>query len=464
MDLHSADRIIQVINFRSPGSLQHFYHDGFSAPEEVGTWSLGLKSSINIPISGNYCGLSVGLRVQPCIIEGLNTSQCLTISIGGVRTSTYWAVSSDWVDITFDLPGTVMIPDTGLTVIFEHPLPVTPASANGYTDTRSLGFMFETFCLKGRGAEKKPAEPSVKQDSLAPDTSEVQQGADGWLFLTGGSNDVWRYYSDPNYFTSDHAERWSNLIRSRAAKLEALGIRYLHIAAPDKISVYPEYFGKIIPNLDGHPIRLLHMELNRQNQTDLLINPLNAFSVHQDRDRLYLKTDTHWTYIAGQTVLRLVTERLGFPRSVNMATRTVMYYDLIWDLGSKVSPQISERNFAVTTLASVSRVYENDLAAAFRENMRSGKPGSHGSIYVHFRNTAHDAIAKTVVIFGDSFMDFQDSNTSVIFAENFRDVHFVWSPNIDYVFVRTVGADIVITELAERFMISIPNDEYTVRV
>jgi alginate O-acetyltransferase complex protein AlgJ len=67
-----------------------------------------------------------------------------------------------------------------------------------------------------------------------------------------------------------------------------------------------------------------------------------------------------------------------------------------------------------------------------------------------------------VVIFGDSFMDFQDSNPTVIFAENFREVHFVWSPSIDYAYVARVGAHIVISETAERFMISVPTDDYDI--
>ena len=64
-------------------------------------------------------------------------------------------------------------------------------------------------------------------------------------------------------------------------------------------------------------------------------------------------------------------------------------------------------------------------------------------------NDNADAIDKRLVIFGDSFMDFQESTTTIVFAEQFRETHFVWSSRIDYGYAARVEADIVMTETAE---------------
>jgi hypothetical protein len=194
----------------------------------------------------------------------------------------------------------------------------------------------------------------------------------------------------------------------------------------------------------------------------VLINPLDAFSASEQKETLYLKTDTHWSYYAGVMVLAMVTERLGQPRNPNLSQRMKHVYHHTWDLGAKVTPPAPEEYFWIKTAPTVERFYANDLAVNFEKNAKQGKPVLHGSVNVAFRNSDPAAIQQTVVIFGDSFMDFQDSNTTVIFAENFREVHFIWSPRIDYSYVERVGAGVVITETAERFMISIPKDDYDV--
>jgi hypothetical protein len=57
-------------------------------------------------------------------------------------------------------------------------------------------------------------------------------------------------------------------------------------------------------------------------------------------------------------------------------------------------------------------------------------------------------------------MEFRPSNTTYLFAENFREVHFVWSPSVDYSYIARADATLVLTELAERFMVSLPDDQF----
>ena len=191
-----------------------------------------------------------------------------------------------------------------------------------------------------------------------------------------------------------------------------------------------------------------------------MVNPLPAFAAHPHRDRLFLRTDTHWWYEAGMAVAELVTQRLGVPRTLSLEGREQRRYHMTFDLGSKIEPAVTEEAIAVPMRAGVTRVHANELAEKVMANAKAGKPVVHNGTSVVFRNTNADAIDKRLVIFGDSFMDFQESTTTVIFAEQFRETHFVWSPRIDYGYVARVDADVVMTETAERFMIQLPKDDY----
>lgn len=458
---HGGQADVVTIDFGPEGNFSQFQSGGFSGQEVSGIWSLGDESWIIVPIGSGTGRLLLRVWVQPCLIAGLNASQGLTVQVGDSVVGSYECSSSDWVHLTYDLTDAVAGGAGMVRVTFRHPSAVAPVQSGQSSDVRRLAFMFKDLSVfwfeESYGPVASSGESMIEEKS-----ADVHEGVDGWLFLVGGSNDVRRYYNDAAYFTDSHSANWCQLLIARNERLLRSGVQYLHIIAPDKISVYPDYFGAPLPNFRRHPSRLVRERLESVGCGGLLVDPLHAFSQSHNRDRLYLKTDTHWTYRAGQIVLELVAERLGSPRRLDLTSRSLTYYEMVWDLGSKVKPHIHEQNFAVKTKPTVRRVYANQRALDFEENVRLGKPVSHGSIYTKFENTAPTAIDKVLVIFGDSFMDFQDSNTTTIFAENFREVHFVWSPSIDYDFVERVGAQVVITELAERFMVELPRDSYSV--
>jgi SGNH hydrolase-like domain, acetyltransferase AlgX len=466
MNRQAHAQLVATIDYTSRGNFSEFPHLGFSDPEIAGTWTIGTESAITLPaVSGNVVA-HLSLLVQGFICEGLVESQSMTVIVNGTKLGTRTVTAAEWTDLEFEVPPSTFDQPGPVHINIIHDTPMSPMATGQSSDIRLISFMFHRLELwTSEPLEHCTSSPTQTPHAhTAPDAveAEVHSGLDGWLFLTGGTNTVLRYYQDPTYFDDAQAARWANLLAGRAKRLQQMGVRYLHIAAPDKISVYPELVTLSLPNLARHPIAMLASLLRDRGQEDLLINPLPIFRERADRSHLYLKTDTHWTYLAGQIVLEMVAGRLGYHRRLDIHGRTKTYYTHVWDLGSKVSPPVSEQNFAVVTNPNVRQLYENDLARAFLENIRIGKSVTHRSIYVAFENNEQNAIDQVAVVFGDSFMDFQDSNTTSIFSENFRELHFVWSPSIDYDFIQKVGANVVITELAERFMISMPDDQYTV--
>jgi hypothetical protein len=407
--------------------------------------------------------------LRPCLIDGYVANQRLAVEISGIEI--YRATLESPRSLRFLLPSTLFAGNNGVTLRFRHPDAAAPVLAKTSSDVRELGFMFERLSLIGAQtsptAVMPPPAPRVAQagSELPAPPAEVRVGKEGWLFLVGGTNQPLRYYTEASYFTDQDAERWSDLLIRRRDRFQREGVRYLHLAAPDKISVYPELFDGPLPQFDRHPIRLLEASLKRHDEGALLVNPLDRFSTYPRKELLYLQTDTHWTLYAAQLVLELVLQKIGVRGTEKSdVTRRLRHpYRHVCDLGSKLQPPVSEEYFWVDPLPSIERFYANDLARLFEQNVTKGGPVVHRSINVAFRNSDPDAIGETLVIFGDSFMDFQNSNATMLFAENFRETHFIWSPDIDYAYVARVGGTLVLSETAERFMISLPTDEYDIQ-
>ncbi|PPC86883.1 MAG: hypothetical protein CTY36_17710, partial [Methylocystis sp.] len=65
--------------------------------------------------------------------------------------------------------------------------------------------------------------------------------------------------------------------------------------------------------------------------------------------------------------------------------------------------------------------------------------------------------------FGDSFAGVGSDRLTAQLAETARELIFVWSANVDWRLVKRLKPDIVITEIAERYMALAPNDRFNLR-
>ena len=128
------------------------------------------------------------------------------------------------------------------------------------------------------------------------------------------------------------------------------------------------------------------------------------------------------------------------------------------DLGGKLTPPVSESiRFYVTSKDAAQRS-ENPLVSAFRAN--AGRSWIVGTA-VDFANASPQADKRRVLLFGDSYAHFDPTQLTGVLAETFRDVHFVWSTNVDWDHVEELRPDILICEMAERFLTRVPDDAFT---
>ena len=287
----------------------------------------------------------------------------------------------------------------------------------------------------------------------------VHVGRDGWLFLIGGSNRVMdRYRGGLRHWLLLRA--WAKLIRVRAARARALGIRCLHVVVPEKLSVYDNLAEGLRYDPAKASIRRLARRLARDPSYLDLLAPLRA-----GRDGaapLYLRTDTHWTAEGCLLAYREIMRALGASPPADIATRPRVVSETLMDLGEKVRAQPHERLERVMLQRDATRIAVGPLLAAYEAQGRDRE--IHVGAHVVYGNANADADPRRLVLFGDSCAHFDPFLLTGLLAESFREVHFIWSASLDWTYIERVRADILLFEVAERFLARLPTDDFDVAI
>lgn len=316
-----------------------------------------------------------------------------------------------------------------------------------------LGLPFDVAEIRKILATERAARPPRPR---APGLIEngVLIGKDDWLFLWDGSNEVHRYYTDPAYFSDADAQGWADLLNARRDRIKALGATYLHVTVPDKLSLLPEFVPLPMPHFDRHPARLVAQLLPGDGPNVDILPDLRKAA--EDAPVFY-RTDSHWNSAGCQAAYRRLCAVLGVaPR--DFSDRKSGGRQMAMDLGGKFAPPILEEPRFTTILRDARRVAENKTVRYNEQTgFRDGKPQFQGC-YVHLRNDSPDARPETVLLFGNSFSEFRPHLLTAMLAETYRELHFVWSASLDFDLIGRFRPQIVISEIAERFMATLPGD------
>jgi alginate O-acetyltransferase complex protein AlgJ len=283
----------------------------------------------------------------------------------------------------------------------------------------------------------------------------VAVGDDGWLYWVGRAREVEIFYGD-SPLSRRILGRWARLIERRARRLDSLGIRHVHAVVPDKLAVYPATLGRAFPGLDDPPALRLARMLNpnaRAGMIDLLKPLLEA----RAKEPVYLRTDTHWTYHGYLTAYRALCEALDAPAAEHVFDGTQTRERFTFDLGEKLHPPIDEEYVAYDFPRRSERIDANALVRV-RERGDAVRPRG---LFVGSRVVMRNAAApdpRRVVLFGDSYIYSPGARLTAMLAESFAEVHAIWSANLDWHYIEAVRPDIVIFEIAERFLRQVPTD------
>lgn len=294
------------------------------------------------------------------------------------------------------------------------------------------------------------------------------------MFLVGGSNDVMGQYEESRGFQW-LLWQWRHAIYTRERRLRAMNIIYRHITIPEKITIYDNLVDFKIdwrgspalrlyhqdPYFKRFPIRLARFDqyIRRRNLwRKTLIDLVGPLRRQRDHQHLYLRTDTHWTFEGRMIGYREVCRAFGaHPVGDFHERRTEYHPDFSGDLGSVCEPKIKEgATFRLVQRAS-RRVYASPIVE-YRERIGEPQTLHTGSHVVWHNEQAPDP--RRMVLFGDSYSHFAPIQLAIMLAETFRELHFVWSTKFDYGLVERVKPDLVLTEMAERFIFRPPDDNW----
>ncbi|POR44638.1 hypothetical protein [Methylobacterium sp. V23] len=285
----------------------------------------------------------------------------------------------------------------------------------------------------------------------------VHVGREGWLFLIGGTNGVLEQYR-ATLSRWWRLRGWVKLIEARAARARALGIRYVHVVVPEKLSVYDDRTQDLRFDPRQAPTRLLARRLiNNPHYVDLLA-PMRA--ARDGAVPLYYRTDTHWNYEGCRLAYGVLMRACGAVPPADLDARERYETTRVRDLGEKILEQPIETASHAVLDRDAHRTYASPLVAAYEAAGRA--PDLHVGAHVCFRNDRPDVDPRTLVLFGDSYAHFAPIMLTGILAESFREVHFVWSSSIDWGYVARVRPDLLVFEMAERFVTRLPDDTFDI--
>jgi hypothetical protein len=279
-------------------------------------------------------------------------------------------------------------------------------------------------------------------------------GTNGQAYLVGGSNLVLEQFLLP----PDHpsvaatAARWREAILSRAAGLKAMGVGFLQVILPEKLSIWPDDF----PFDVATPSRLLcaveaAMSMDPQVE-NVFIWKRERIAPNIGTDLVFGHLDSHLTARGAYTLFIELLARLGCDA----------VFDL--DLGQRVNivGDLAERFFGIPLL----EVYEmpgNAFTAKTSEKLelveRFIPQTDHCGTRLVWQNEAAP-LDLCIVAFANSFFERGGSARSLSwwFCRAVREFHFIWSPDLDFDYVRRIAPDWVICQTIERFLARAPRD------
>ncbi|MDP4021468.1 hypothetical protein Q8W71_02440 [Methylobacterium sp. NEAU 140] len=283
----------------------------------------------------------------------------------------------------------------------------------------------------------------------------VAVGRDGWLYWVGRGDELTALYAD-SAASRRLLDRWAGLVERRVRRLDRLGAAYVHAVVPEKIAVHGEDLDRPFPGLDDPPgARLTRRLAARGAGTAVdLLAPLRAGRADGP---VYLRTDTHWNHRGYRIAYEALCAALGTAPAPGVLAGRTEPARFVFDLGGKLVPPVEEAYDAYDFPRSARRVEANALVTLRETGRVAGRAGFFVGSRVVLRNDAA-ADPRRVVLFGDSYVFDQGPRLTAMLAESFSELHAIWSANIDWAYVERVKPDLVIYEIAERFLRRLPGD------
>ena len=273
---------------------------------------------------------------------------------------------------------------------------------------------------------------------------DVIVGKDGWLFYAGDGASEDMASAVP--FTHAELETWRATLEHTQDWMEAHGVAYVFVLAPDKHAIYPEQLPPSIHRVGAETRSDALVNYLREHSTVPVLDLRAPLMAAKGRERIYHRTDTHWNdrgaFAASQAIWHVLTPRLGAPVSGRGAfdarAVTVPGLDLAGMLG--VAGAVTESDLRlVPRVPLLARIVEPSRPDARLMDARLV--------------TEHpDRTLPRAVVFRDSF----GSALVPFLSEHFSRAVYLWQYNVDPAVVLAERPQVVIQEWVGRRLSTMP--------
>lgn len=258
-------------------------------------------------------------------------------------------------------------------------------------------------------------------------------GKEGWLYLTDEDN--LSYYQCDQPFTQEELDRIVKNVESMQGFSRKNGAEFLLLIAPNKESIYPEFLPAGI-GTSGKACRMDQaIGALRSAGLDVidLREPLRAA---KPSGQLYYRTDTHWNDAGAFLAYQIVASELekAFPALDTWSAG---------DFRKEAQVKSGDLSNLVPLVNPLSE--EAEVLQPVRERKAQIRQGDGEKTII---SEAENPANPNAVVFRDSFF----MGLLPFFAENFNHAVYRWSTDFDENLIATEKPDLVIYELAERYL------------
>ena len=352
--------------------------------------------------------------------------------------------------LALPLLGRVLSLDAGSTLDEQRTLAAIPALPRTLADIGSFEKSFDAYWNDNFGFRStlvRSYNRAMLWLGVAP-TPRVLLGKEGWLFIGGG----WAVdsYRATKSFTPGELAQWQRTLEQRRDWLAQQGVHYLFFVAPEKPTIYPEYMPDALSRV-GSITRLDQLldHLRRHSKVDVLdLRP--ALRAAKAQQRIYSLTDSHWNQVGALIASREVLSRLAiwFP---NLRPLEVSEFE-------QSVVDMPGRDLAMI-LSLEDTLREQFLAVhpphpRLAQKVDGPDPGQEGKCY---ETEVPDSTLPRALVFHDSFSE----ALKPFLSEDFAQITYCWQDYFDPAVVRRVHPDVVLEEMAERFLMKPVRKEFT---
>lgn len=278
---------------------------------------------------------------------------------------------------------------------------------------------------------------------------QVIMGRDGWLFYSGDK--LFESYCGTEPFKEEEMARWQRVLEARRNWLKQRGINFLVTIAPEKQTIYPEYMpGDLLRVRSDSRLDQLIKYLMEHSDLEILdLRP--ALLEAKAKQRIYYRTNTHWNdpgaFIAYQSIVREMSKSLPDMQPLpaddfEMVTEYAPSGDLTGLLG--LQGTILEQEFNLRPRQPLHALMDGKTI----DRSRADNP-------VSLVSEISDTRLPRMVMYRDSFA----SALIPFLAEHFSHATYLWKQQFDPALIEAEHPDIVLDEMAERFLMAEPAED-----